>query len=59
MIANRKNQPANAEALAQRGLSYAQSGPMKKQLWKIILQAGQKQKKTQTIQKAQQALKAL
>jgi hypothetical protein len=59
MIANRKNQPANAEALAQRGLSYAQSAPMKKQLWNIVLQAGQKQKKTQTIQKAQQALKAL
>ncbi|OTG91884.1 hypothetical protein B9T34_00595 [Acinetobacter sp. ANC 3813] len=59
MIANRKNQPANAEALAQRGLSYAQSTPMKKQLWNIMLQAGQKQKKTQTIQKAQQALKAL
>lgn len=59
MIANRKNQPANAEALAQRGLSYAQSVPMKKQLWNIMLQAGQKQKKTQTIQKAQQALKAL
>lgn len=59
MIANRKNQPANAEALAQRGLSYAQSTPMKKQLWKIILQAGQKQQKQHTIQKAQQALKAL
>lgn len=58
MIANRKNQPANAEALAQRGLSYAQSAPMKKQLWNIILQAGKKQNKTQTVQKAQQALKA-
>lgn len=59
MIANRKNQPANAEALAQRGLSYAQSTAMKRQLWNVILKAGQKQNKPQTVQKAQHALKAL
>lgn len=59
MIANRKNQPANAEALAQRGLSYAQSNAMKKQLWNVILKAGQKQNKASSIQKAQQALKEL
>lgn len=59
MIANRKNQPANAEALAQRGLSYAQSNAMKKQLWNVILKAGQKQNKSQSVQKAQNALKAL
>lgn len=59
MIANRKNQPANAEALAQRGLSYAQSNAMKKQLWNAMLKAGQKQNKMATVQKAQQALKGL
>lgn len=59
MIANRKNQPANAEALALRGLSYAQSNAMKKQLWNVVLKAGQMQKKTSTISKAQNALKTL
>lgn len=33
----------NAEALAQRGLSYAQSNAMKKQLWLVILKAAQQQ----------------
>ena len=47
------------EALAQRGLSYAQSNAMKKQLWNVILKAGQKQNKAASIQKAQQALKGL
>ena len=59
MIANRKNQPANAESLALRGLSYAQTKPMKTQLWNVVLKAGQMQKKTSTINKAQQALKSL
>ena len=59
MIANRKNQPANAESLALRGLSYAQTKPMKTQLWNVVLKAGQMQKKTSTITKAQQALKSL
>ena len=59
MIANRKNQPANAESLALRGLSYAQTKPMKQQLWNVVLKAGQMQKKSSTIQKAQQAIKAL
>jgi len=59
MLANRKNQPAQAQAFAQRGLSYAQSNAMKKQLWLVILKAGQQQKNTQTIRKAQQALKTL
>lgn len=59
MIANRKNQPANAEALALRGLSYAQSNAMKKQLWNVVLKVGQIQKKTATISKAQNALKTL
>ena len=59
LIANRKNQPANAEALAHRGLSYAQNNAMKKQLWNVILKAAQKQNKTATAAKAMQELKAL
>lgn len=46
----------NAVALAQRGLSYAQDVPMKKQLWQVILQIGQESKNSQRIQQAQQAL---
>lgn len=59
LIANQKNKPANAEALAQRGLSYAQSNAMKKQLWSVILKAGQLQKNTKTVQQAQKALQGL
>ena len=56
MIANRQNKPANAEALARRGLSYAQSNPMKKQLWLNILKAAQSQKNSKSIQEAKTAL---
>lgn len=59
MIANRKNQPARADAFALRGLSYAQSNAMKKQLWQVRLKAAQQQKNTKAIQNAQQALKKL
>ena len=59
LIANKNNQPANAKALAQRGLSYAQTNPMKKQLWQVILKAAQQQKDQKTIQQAQKALKGL
>ena len=59
LIANKKNQPANAEALAQRGLSYTQSNAMKKQLWLVILKAAQQQKDQRTIQQAQKTLKGL
>ncbi|OTG59181.1 hypothetical protein B9T29_13150 [Acinetobacter sp. ANC 3903] len=59
LIANKKNQPANAEALAQRGLSYAQTNAMKKQLWQVILKAAQQQKDPKTIQQAQKALNSL
>ncbi|OTG73930.1 hypothetical protein B9T23_13025 [Acinetobacter terrae] len=59
LVANKKNKLANAEALAQRGLSYAQSNAMKKQLWLVILKAAQQQKDQKTIQQAQKALKAL
>ena len=58
LVANQKQQFANAEALAQRGLSYAQSDAMKKQLWLAALKAAQSQKNTVKIQQAQIALKA-
>lgn len=59
LIANKKNRPANAQALAQRGLSYAQTNAMKKQLWQVILKAAQQQKDQKTIQQAQKALQGL
>lgn len=59
LVANQKGQYSAAESLARRGLSYAQSTPMKRQLWQAILVAGQKQNNTRTVQQAQQALKSL
>ena len=59
MIANRKNQPASADAFALRGLSYAQSSAMKKQLWQVRLKSAQLRKNAKAIQQAQQALKKL
>lgn len=58
-VANHKQQPANAESLARRGLSYAQSTAMKKQLWQAILKAAQQQNNARSLQEAQQKLKAL
>lgn len=58
MIANHKNQAKNAESLARRGLSYAQTDAMKRQLWTVILKSGQLQKKPQLIQEAQNKLKS-
>ncbi|MEX5323266.1 hypothetical protein WCE04_28565, partial [Pseudomonas shirazica] len=59
LVANQKKQPKNAEALARRGLSYAQTPAMKRQLWLIIQKAGQLQNNSRTVQQAQQALKQL
>lgn len=59
MIANQKHQSVNAEALANRGLSYAQSNAMKKQLWAVILKAATLQKNSTKILQAQNAIKAL
>ena len=59
MIANQNNQAKNAEALARRGLSYAQSTTMQRQLWQIILKSGQLQNSSTTVQEAQARLKAL
>ena len=59
LIADQRKQYANAEALARRGLSYAQSNAMKKQLWLVILKAAQQQKDQKMIKKKKKALKSL
>lgn len=59
LISDYKNQNQNAESLARRGLSYAQTTPMKRELWKVILKSGAKQKNTKTIAEAQNHLKNL
>jgi hypothetical protein len=58
LLANQKQQFVNAEALAQRGLSYSQSDAMKKQLWLATLKSAQGQKSIVKVQQAQIALKA-
>lgn len=59
LIANQRNQYANAEALARRGLSYAQSNAMKKQLWFIVLKACEARNHTLKAQEAKKAIQAL
>src|SRR5690606_39045772 len=59
MIANRKNQPASADAFGVSGLSYAQSSAMKKQVWQVSLKSTQLQINAKAIQQAQQAIKKL
>ena len=59
MIANQTHQAGNADALARRGLSYAQSTPMKRQLWQVILKSAQLRNNPITIQEAQARLKSL
>ena len=59
LVAQKKNKPANAEALAQRGLSYAQSNAMKKQLWMIILRASEARKHTKKAQEAKKIIQSL
>ena len=59
MIANQTHQASNADALARRGLSYAQSTAMKRQLWQIILKSAQLRNNPVTIQEAQARIKAL
>ncbi len=58
-ISNQKKQYANAESLARRGLSYAQSTTQKKLFWNVILQSAQQQKKQQTIAEALRHLQSL
>ena len=59
LISDYKNQNQNAESLARRGLSYAQTTPMKRELWKVILKSAAKQKNVKTIAEAQSHLKSL
>lgn len=59
MIANHKQQASNAESLARRGLSFAQSNAMKKQLWQVILTAAQQQNNQKVLQEARLKLKDL
>lgn len=59
MIANQRKQYANAEALARRGLSYAQSNVMKKQLWYIVLRASEARNHPMKAHEAKKAIQAL
>lgn len=59
LIANQKQQYANAEALANRGLSFARTHALKKQLWMVILKSGQARQLPSTIHRAQAALRQL
>lgn len=59
LISEHRNQNTNAESLARRGLSYAQTPPMKRELWKVILNSATKQKNTKVVAEAQSHLKAL
>ena len=59
LIADQKKQPAKAEAVGRRGLSYAQSDAMKRQLWLVIQKAAQQQNNAKSLAQAQQALKDL
>ena len=59
LIADQRKQYANAEALARRGLSYAQSNSMKKQLWMIVLKASEARNHPVKAQEARRAIQAL
>ncbi len=59
LIADQRKQYANAEALARRGLSYAQSNSMKKQLWFIVLRASEARNHPVKAQEAKKAIQAL
>jgi tetratricopeptide (TPR) repeat protein len=59
LIADQRKQYANAEALARRGLSYAQSNAMKKQLWYIILRASEARKHSIKAQEAKRMIQSL
>ena len=59
LIADQRKQYANAEALARRGLSYAQSNSMKKQLWLIVMRASEARNHPVKAQEAKKAIQAL
>lgn len=53
-VANIKKQGANAEALARKGLTFAQNNVQRKQLWQQILHSAQLRNNAALIQQAQQ-----
>jgi len=59
LIAEKRKQPNNAESLARRGLSFAQSKNLEKQLWQVIMSAGQQQNKAKVVSEAQAQLQRL
>ena len=59
LIAQQRQQHANAQALAKRGLSYAQSNAMKKQLWLVVLKTAKAQQQPSQVSQAQKALQSL
>lgn len=59
LISNEKNDAKNAESLAKRGLTYAQTDAIKRQLWLSIQRSAQKQNNTALAQEATTALKSL
>ena len=59
LIADQRKQYANAEALARRGLSYAQSNAMKKQLCYIILRASEARNHSIKEQKKKRMIQSL
>ena len=56
-VALKKNQPRKAEAMARRGLTFAQDSSRRRVLWQIILQSGQAQGNARVIKEAKQALR--
>lgn len=59
MIANQEKQPKNAESLARRGLTYARTTTMQRQLWQIILKSAQLQQNSVLQKEAQSRLQSL
>ncbi|MDY6450466.1 tetratricopeptide repeat protein [Acinetobacter faecalis] len=59
LVALQKNNAKNAESLARRGLSFAQTNTMKRQLWLTIQRAAQKQNNAKSVAESKTALKSL
>ena len=59
LVALQKNNAKNAESLARRGLSFAQTNTMKRQLWLTIQRAAQKQNNAKSVAESKNALKSL
>ena len=55
-LANLRKQGSNAEALARKGLSFAQNNTMRKQLWEQILQSAKLRNNTNLTRQATQMM---